>query len=138
MRLFTRPFGGIQGGSWVVLQKLETGIGGVKSPKIRGGVKILNFQGPLNLTLSYRDSIENRQFRGQSSKSSRGNFRGELPPPPLAFGTFWTPPIPVSEKSQNSKTLPPPRCFSALGAFGSTIMMFADESMIPISCPHLP
>ena len=59
---------------------LETGIGGVKSSKIRGGVKILNFQGPLNLTLSYRDSIENRQFGGQKSKFSRGNFRGEFPP----------------------------------------------------------
>ena len=66
---------------------LETGIGGVKSPKIRGGVKILNFQGPLKLTPFYRDSIENRQFRGQKSKFSRGNFRGEFPPP-LAFGTF--------------------------------------------------
>ena len=69
------------------IQDLETGIGGVKSPKIRGGVKILNFQGPRNLTLFYRDSIENRQFRGQKSKFSRGNFRGEFPPP-LAFGTF--------------------------------------------------
>ena len=69
---------------------------GVKSPKIRGGVKILNFQGPLKLTSFYRDSIENRQFGGQKSKSSRGNFRGEFPPP-LAFGTFLTPPIPVSD-----------------------------------------
>ena len=67
--------------------QLETGIGGVKSPKIRGGVKILNFQGPLNLTLFYRDSIDIRQFGGQKSKFSRGNFRGEFPPP-LAFGTF--------------------------------------------------
>ena len=69
---------------------LETGIGGVKSPKIRGGVKISNFQGPLKFTPFYRDSIENRQFGGQNSKSSRGNFRGEFPPP-LAFGTFWPP-----------------------------------------------
>ena len=66
---------------------LETGIGGVKSPKIRGGVKILNFQGPLSMTLFYRDSLENRQFGGQKSKFSRGNSWGEFPPP-LAFGTF--------------------------------------------------
>ena len=46
---------------------LETGIGGVKSPKIRGGVKILNFEGPLKLTPFHRDSIENRQFGGQKS-----------------------------------------------------------------------
>ena len=66
------------------------GQGGVKPPKIRGGVKILNFQGPLKLTPFYRTSKENCQFGGQKSKSSRGNFRGELPPP-LAFGTFWPP-----------------------------------------------
>ena len=62
-------------------------MGGVKSPKIRGGGEILNFRGPLKLTPFYIDSIENRQFGGQKSKSSRGNFRGEFPPP-LAFGTF--------------------------------------------------
>ena len=66
---------------------LETGIEGVKSPKIRGGVKIFDFQGPLKLTPFYRDSIENRHFGGQKSKPSSGNFRGEFPPP-LAFGTF--------------------------------------------------
>ena len=69
---------------------LETGIGGVKSPKIRGGVKILKFWGSRNLTLFYRDSIENPQFGGQKSKLSKENFRGEFPPP-LAFGTFWPP-----------------------------------------------
>ena len=69
----------------------DPGIEGVKSPKIRGGVKILNFRGPLNLTLFYRDSIENPQFGSQKSKLSKDNFRGELPPPPLAFGTFWPP-----------------------------------------------
>ena len=61
--------------------------GGFKSPKFRGGVKISNFQGSLKLTHFSRDSVENRQFGGQKSKSSRGNFRGEFPPP-LAFGTF--------------------------------------------------
>ena len=59
---------------------LETGIGGIKSPKIRGGVKILSFQGPLKLTPVYRDSIENRHFGDQKSKSSRGSFWGESPP----------------------------------------------------------
>ena len=68
---------------------LESGIGGgVKSPKIRGGVKILNFRGSLNLAPFYRDSIENPQFGGQKFKLSKDNFRGEFPPPPLAFGTF--------------------------------------------------
>ena len=52
---------------------------GVKSPKISGGVKILNFRGSLNLTPFYRDSIENPQFGGQSP-----SFQS----PPLAFGTF--------------------------------------------------
>ena len=56
-------------------------MGGIKSPKIRGVVKILNFQGPLKLTPFYRDSIENRQFGGQKSKSSKSNFRGEFLPP---------------------------------------------------------
>ena len=55
--------------------------GGSNLRKLEGGVKILNFQGPLKLTPFYRDSIENRQFRGQKSKFSRGNFRGEFPPP---------------------------------------------------------
>ena len=55
-----------------------------------GGVKILNLQGPLKLTPFYRDSIEDCQFGGEKSKSSRGNFRGEFPPP-LAFATFCSP-----------------------------------------------
>ena len=76
-----------QGEEFNSTRSLETGIGGVKSPKIRGGVKILNFQGPLKLTPFYRDSIESPKFGGQKSKSSRGNFRGEFPPS-LAFGTF--------------------------------------------------
>ena len=75
---------------------METGIGGVKSPKIRGGVKISNFQGPLKLTPFYRVSIENRQFGGQKSKFSRGNFRGEFPPSSVRY--VLTPPIPVSDK----------------------------------------
>ena len=58
---------------------LETGIGGVKSPKIRG-VKILNFRGSRNLTLFYRNSKETPQFGSQKSKLSKDNFRGEFPP----------------------------------------------------------
>ena len=68
---------------------------GVKSPKIRGGVKILNFQGPPKLTAFYKDPIEYSQFGGQKSKSSRGNFRGEFPP--SSFRYVLTPAIPVSE-----------------------------------------
>ena len=62
-------------------------------------MKILNFQGPLKLTPFYRDSIENRQFRGQKSKFSRGNFRGEFPPPPPSVRYVLTLPIPVSEEA---------------------------------------
>ena len=71
--------------------------GGVKSPKIRGGVKIFNFRGSLNLTPFYRDSIENPQFGGQKSKLSKDNFRGEFPPP-SSVRYVLTPPIPVSDK----------------------------------------
>ena len=60
-------------------------------------MKILNFQGPLKLTPFYRDSIENRQFRGQKSKSSRGNFRGEFPPP-SSVRYVLTPPYPGFRK----------------------------------------
>ena len=45
-------------------------------PKMEGGVKILSFQSP-RLTPFYRDSIENRQARGQKSTSSSS------PPPGL-------------------------------------------------------
>ena len=69
--------------------------GGVKSPKIRGGLKILTFQGSLNLTLFYRDSKENPQFGGPKSKLSKDNFRGELPPSSVRY--VLTPPIPVPE-----------------------------------------
>ena len=55
-------------------QILETGIGGgVKPPKTRGGVKILNFQGPLKLTAKV-------QF-------FEGRLLGRVLPA-LAFGTF--------------------------------------------------
>ena len=50
-------------------------------------------------TLFYRDSIENRQFGGQKSKSSRGELA-----PPLAFGTFWPPP-PYPGLRQSSREL---------------------------------
>ena len=56
---------------------LETGI---KSPKLEG-VKISNFRGPLKVTPSYRDSIENPQFGAQKSKLSGGSVRFD---PPLA------------------------------------------------------
>ena len=82
--------------AWTKDIYLEIGIGGVKSLKIRGGVKILNFQGTLKLTPFYRDSIENRQFGVQKSKSSRGNFRGDFPPP-SSVRYVLTPPIPVSD-----------------------------------------
>ena len=62
--------------------ELETGIGGVKSPKIKGGGEILNFEGPLKLTHFYRDSLENRLFGGQKSKPSRGNCRVRFDPHP--------------------------------------------------------
>ena len=91
--------------------KLETGIGGVKSPIIRGGVKILNFQGPLKLTPFYRVSIENRQFGGQKSKFSRGNFRGEFPPLYLQY--FLTPPISVSDQGDGPEVTDPNLWFPA-------------------------
>ena len=54
--------------------------------KLEGGGN-LNFPRPLKFTPVYRDSIENRQFAGQKSKTSRGDFRA-YSPPPLAFGMF--------------------------------------------------
>ena len=59
---------------------LETGIGGFKSPKIRGGGENVEFPRAPEIDPFYIDSIENRQVGGQKSKSSRGNFRGEFPP----------------------------------------------------------
>ena len=59
---------------------------GYQISEIRGGgVKILSFRGSRNLTLFYRDSVENPQFGGQKSKLSKDNFRGEFPPPPLPY-----------------------------------------------------
>ena len=75
---------------------------GVKSLKIRGGVKIFNFQGPLKLTPFYRDSKENRKFRGQKSKFSRGNFRGEFTPP-SSVRYVLTPLSRSPKKARNSK-----------------------------------
>ena len=60
--------------------------GGQISENKGGGVKILNFQGPLKL--APQRFIEDRQFGGQKSKVSRGNFRGEFPLPPLTLSTF--------------------------------------------------
>ena len=75
-----------------VFWKLETGIGG-KSPKIRGGGKFWIFRGPWNWPLS----TEYRQFGGQKSKLSRGNFRGELPP--LYRSVRFDPPHPGFRES---------------------------------------
>ena len=75
---------------------METGIGGVKPSKIRGGgVKILNFQGPLKLTPFYRVSIENRQFGGQKSKFRGATFGASSPPSSVRY--VLTPPVPVSD-----------------------------------------
>ena len=74
---------------------LETGIGVVKSPKIRGGGE--NFElsrARLKLTPFYSDSTENRQFGGQKSKSSSDNFRGEFPPPSSVRYVLTPPPYP--------------------------------------------
>ena len=62
---------------------------GVKSPKMRGGVKLLSFGGSLNLYLLYRDSRENPQFGGQSPSFPR-QLLGRVPPPTSngAFGAF--------------------------------------------------
>ena len=75
---------------WMTVQ-LETGIGGVKSLKIRGGVKILNFQ-PLKLTPFYRDSIETRQFRGPKVQVFEGQLSGRVPPP-LYRSVRFEPPL---------------------------------------------
>ena len=72
------------------------GVGGVKSPKIRGVVKILNFQGPLKLTAFYRVSIENRHLEVKSP-SFRGATFGASSPPPSSVRYVLTPPIPVSD-----------------------------------------
>ena len=53
----------------------------IKSPKIRGGGNF-EFPGASEIDPFYRDSVENCQFGGQKSKSSRGNFWGQ------SFGTF--------------------------------------------------
>ena len=53
---------------------LETGIGGggVKPPKIREGVQISNFQGPLKLAPVYRDSIKETDNLGVKGPSFLG------------------------------------------------------------------
>ena len=55
------------------------------------GVKIMNFQGTLKLTLFYRDSKENRQFGGQSP-SLRGATFGASPPPSSVWYVLTPPP----------------------------------------------
>ena len=95
-----QEFGGCttqSGSQWYPLFKiLETGIGGVKSPKIRGGWKFWIFGVP-----------ENPQFGGQKSNLPRTTFG--VSSPPLAFGTFW-PPLSrspkISERRRGSRWLP--------------------------------
>ena len=55
----------------------------------------------LNLTPSYRGSIENPQFGGQKSKLSKHDFRGKFLPP-LVFGTFWPPYPGLRKEGQGS------------------------------------
>ena len=76
--------------------RLETGIGGVKSPKIRGGVKFLNFQGPLKLTPFYRDFYRKSPIWGSKSPNLRViTFGASSPPSSVRY--VLTPPIPVSD-----------------------------------------
>ena len=72
-------------------------MGGSNLRKLEAGVKILIFGGFRNLTLFYRDSIENRQFGGQKSKLCKDNFRGKSPPPASGVRYVLTPPIPISD-----------------------------------------
>ena len=84
---------------WPSFTRLETVIGGVKSPKIRGRANILNFQGPLKLTPFYRDAIENRQFWGSKVQVFEGQLSGRVPPPSSVRCVLTPPPpIPVSDK----------------------------------------
>ena len=53
---------------------------GLDTPKMKGGVKILNFQGALKLTPFYRNSRENRQL-GVKSPSLQGPTFGASSPP---------------------------------------------------------
>ena len=72
---------------WRFSQNLETGIEGVKSPKNRGGVNILNFQGPLRFA-----PVEILQkpvkLTGSKVQGFEGKLSGRVSPPPLAFSTF--------------------------------------------------
>ena len=60
---------------------------GVKSPKINEGGENFEFFGAPEIDPFLQRFYRNLQFGGQKSKFSRGNFRGEFPPP-LVFGTF--------------------------------------------------
>ena len=66
---------------------LETGIGGVKSLKIRGGWKFWNFGGPENWPFATEILLKILNLE---------NFRGEFPPP-SSVRYVLTPPIPVSD-----------------------------------------
>ena len=57
------------------------------------------------MTPFYRDSIENRQFGGQKSNSSRGNFRGEFRAHPLWCSVRFDPPYPGLRQTANSNCL---------------------------------
>ena len=70
---------------------LETGIGGVKSPKIRGGGwKFWIFRGPWIWPFSTERFYRKSPIWGSKVQVFEGQLSGRVPPP-LAFGTFWPP-----------------------------------------------
>ena len=74
--------------STTIVVEVPTGDRGRGGSNLRGGEHFeFPGQGLLKLTPFCRDSLENRQFGAQKSKSSRGNFQGEFPPLQV-FGTF--------------------------------------------------
>ena len=99
-------------------QQLETGIGGGQSSENLRGGENFEFSG---VTPFYSDSIENRQFSGQQSKSSRGNFRGEFPP---QRSVRFDPPNPVSEASPKPHPSKPHPCNMPHARNGSCAAIF--------------
>ena len=64
------------------------------SRKLEGGGENFEFPGaPEIRPLSTEIPLENRQFGGQKSRSSRRNFRGEFPPPLSGDRYVLTPPL---------------------------------------------
>ena len=75
---------------------LETGIGGVKSPKIRGGVKMLTFQGPLKFDPFLQSFYRKSPIWGSKVQVFEGQLSGRVPPP-SSVRYVLTPPVPVSD-----------------------------------------